>query len=99
MRRRGRWRAVTFSPAWGGRRLDRVLQPKAESTSATSPDLRPVHHQRAGGVRRSAGPRGVVAAASAISGHPGVHWNITVLDPSWLVPMFEIATCDPLTMQ
>lgn len=33
------------------------------------------------------------------SGQRGVHWNITVLEPSALVRMFETARCDPLFMQ
>jgi hypothetical protein len=33
------------------------------------------------------------------SGHPRVHWNITVLEPSALVRMFETVRCDPLFMQ
>jgi hypothetical protein len=61
----------------------------------------PVHHLTGlVSVRRVAGPRGVVAAAPpGHSGHPRVHWNTTVLDPSALVRMFETARCDPLFMQ
>jgi len=62
--------------------------------------LTPFTANRAGGVRgRVRRPLSWRCGWSPLSGHRGVHWNITVLDPSVLVLMFETATCDPLTMQ
>jgi hypothetical protein len=72
-------------------------------SSSASPDHRISGSQRAhqAGHYGQGGPRGVVAAASAILQGVTlrVHWNTTVLDPSALVRMFETARCDPLFMQ
>jgi hypothetical protein len=52
-------------------------------------------------------PTGLVAVCrpswrcgwSLCQGHRGVHWNVTVLEPSVLVRMSETARWDPLFMQ
>ena len=89
-------------PACGRRHgLDRVLQKllaESRSASATSPAA--VRHPT--GLVASGGRQARVALrlqASPIQITLGLHWNITVLDPSALVPMFETTCCEPLFMQ
>ena len=70
--------------------------------SPHSPPPGPGSYPRARGlVVRQAGGRPSWCCGRAVgnSGQLGVHWNITVLDPSELVTMLETACCDPLFMQ
>jgi hypothetical protein len=76
--------------------------PRAVTSRASSPDsCHTFTVNRVGGVRgRSAGSRGAAAEPGcSSSGQLGVHWNVTVLDPSAVVPIFDTTCCEPLFMQ